>query len=187
MTSETKVRIVGMALIACGWIIITLCAVNACDDKGRDDESAAKIDSLRRENEDLRSEALEMRERINIKEHEVDSLKSRKGDIIVRYKTLREEITDTAFVYIADSLNEVNNQIIDTLEDELDDCKHIVSIQDEILRNDSVSLVVCEDIVRTQRVKIAKLERGWWDRNKFWVGLASGLVVGGAGAIAVMK
>ena len=47
-------------------------------------------------------------------------------------------------------------------------------------------MVEYTDIIKYQTATIAKLERTWWDRNKFWVGLASGLVVGGVG-IAVTR
>ena len=150
------------------------------------DKQTAVIDSLKRENENLRSKATELKEQVSRKEIEVDSLKSKKSDIVVRYNTLRDESTDTLFVYVADSLNKINNEIIDTLEHGLNTCKRVVALQDEQIKNDSIAMVEYTDIIKYQTATIAKLERTWWDRNKFWVGLASGLVVGGVG-IAVTR
>lgn len=191
MTTETKRTIEGVILIIIicltGLFVVILETRREREETAVTNKRIATIDSLKRENENLRSKALKLQEGMVVKDSAIDALKLKKNDILVRYKYIRDISADTSFVYITDSLNQANEEIIDTLEAELDDCMHVVSIQDEILRNDSVSLVVCEDVVRTQRAKIEKLERGWWDRNKFWVGLASGLVVGGAGAIAVMK
>ena len=87
---------------------------------------------------------------------------------------------------MADSLNKINNEIIDTLEHGLNTCKRVVALQDEQIKNDSIAMVEYTDIIKYQTATIAKLERTWWDRNKFWIGLASGLVVGGVG-IAVTR
>ena len=190
MNEQTKKAAAGIALILCGFMIAALSVLSAhnrkLEEERMNDKRAAVIDSLKRENENLRSKATELKEQVSRKEIEVDSLKSKKSDILVRYKTLRDESTDTLFVYVADSLNEINNEIIDTLEHGLNTCKRVVALQDEQIRNDSIAMVEYTDIIKYQTATIAKLERNWWDRNKFWVGLASGLVVGGVG-IAVTR
>lgn len=191
MTTDTKRRIAGTILIIMMICTATLFVIirETCKRKETDgtDKQTAMIDSLKRENENMRSKATELKEQVTRKEMEVDSLKSRKIDIIVRYKTLRDESADTSFVHVADSLNEINDEIIDTLERGLDTCKRVVALQDERIKNDSIAMVEYTDIIKYQTATIAKLERGWWDRNKLWVGLVGGLVVGGAGTIAVMK
>ena len=189
MEEQTKTRIAGAALLICGLAIIFLSLFETCNRKETNgtDKQTAVIDSLKRENENLRSKATELKEQVNRKEIEVDSLKSKKSDIIVRYKTLRDESTDTLFVYVADSLNEVNNEIIDTLEHGLNTCQHVIRLQDEQIKNDSLAMVEYTDIIKYQTATIAKLERTWWDRNKLWVGLIGGAIVGSAGTWAVMK
>lgn len=144
-----------------------------------------KADSLALENKILQSRADELKRQVSCKEREVDSLKSKKSDIVVRYKTLRDESTDTLFIYVADSLNKVNNEIIDTLEKGLNTCKHVVALQGEQIRNDSIAMVEYTDIIKYQTATIAKLERTWWDRNKLWIGIVGGLVVGGVGVSLV--
>ena len=190
MNEQTKKAAAGIALILCGFIIAALSVLSAhnrkLEEERMNDKRAAVIDSLKRENENLRSKATELKKQVSRKEIEVDSLKSKKSDILVRYKTLRDESTDTLFVYVADSLNEINNEIIDTLEHGLNTCKRVVALQDEQIKNDSIAMVEYTDIIKYQTATIAKLKRTWWDRNKFWVGLASGLVVGGVG-IAVTR
>ena len=146
-----------------------------------------KADSLALENEILQSKADELKRQVSYKEREVDSLKSKKNDIVVRYKTLRDESTDTLFVYVADSLNEVNNEIIDTLERGLSSCKRVVALQGEQIRNDSIAMVEYTDIIKYQTATITRLgEKTWWDRNKLWIGIVGGLVVGGVG-ISLVK
>ena len=190
MNEQTKKAAAGIALILCGFMIAALSVLSAhnrkLEEERMNDKRAAVIDSLKRENENLRSKATELKKQVSRKEIEVDSLKSKKSDILVRYKTLRDESTDTLFVYVADSLNEINNEIIDTLEHGLNTCKRVVALQDEQIKNDSIAMVEYKDIIKYQTATIAKLQRTWWDRNKFWVGLASGLVVGGVG-IAVTR
>ena len=139
MNEQAKTKIAGTALLICGLAIMFLSLFETCNRKEPNgtDKQTAVIDSLKRENENLRSKATELKEQVNRKEIEVDSLKSKKSDIIVRYKTLRDESTDTLFVYIADSLNEVNNEIIDTLEHGLNTCQHVIRLQDEQIKNDS--------------------------------------------------
>jgi len=189
MEERTKTRIAGAALLICGLAIIFLSLFETCNHKETNgtDKQTAVIDSLKRENENLRSKAVKLKEQINRKEIEVDSLKSKKSDILVRYKTFRDESTDTLFVYIADSLNEINNEIIDTLEHGLNTCQHVIRLQDEQIKNDSIAMVEYTDIIKYQTATIAKLERTWWDRNKLWVGLIGGVIVGSAGTWAVMK
>lgn len=146
-----------------------------------------KADSLALENKILKSKADELKIQVSCKEREVDSLKSKKNDIVVRYKTLREESTDTLFIYVADSLNEVNNEIIDTLEQGLSSCKRVVALQGEQIRNDSIAMVEYTDIIKYQTATITRLgEKTWWDRNKLWIGIVGGLVVGGVG-ISLVK
>ena len=188
MTTETKQQIAGTIFIIICIAMLFVMTFETCNRKETNgtDKQTAVIDSLKRENENLRSKATELKEQVNRKEIEVDSLKSKKSDIIVRYKTLRDESTDTLFVYVADSLNKINNEIIDTLEHGLNTCKRVVALQDDRIKNDSIAMVEYTDIIKYQTATIAKLERTWWDRNKFWVGLASGLVVGGVG-IAVTR
>ena len=191
MEEQTKTAAAGIALILCGFMIEALSVLSAhnrkLEEERMNDKRAAVIDSLKRENENLRSKATELKEQVNRKEIEVDSLKSKKSDFIVRYKTLRDESTDTLFVYIADSLNEVNNEIIDTLEHGLNTCQHVIKLQDEQIKNDSLAMVEYTDIIKYQTATIAKLERTWWDRNKLWVGLIGGTIVGSLGTWAVMK
>ncbi|MBQ3679793.1 MAG: hypothetical protein IJP79_07360 [Paludibacteraceae bacterium] len=191
MEEQTKTAAAGIALILCGFMIAALSVLSAhnrkLEEERMNDKRAAVIDSLKRENENLRSKATELKEQVNRKEIEVDSLKSKKSDFIVRYKTLRDESTDTLFVYIADSLNEVNNEIIDTLEHGLNTCQHVIKLQDEQIKNDSLAMVEYTDIIKYQTATIAKLERTWWDRNKLWVGLIGGTIVGSLGTWAVMK
>lgn len=146
-----------------------------------------KADSLALENKILQSKAEELKRQVSCKEREVDSLKSKKNDIVVRYKTLRDESTDTLFIYVADSLNEVNNEIIDTLEQGLSSCKRVVALQGEQIRNDSIAMVEYTDIIKYQTATITRLgEKTWWDRNKLWIGIVGGLVVGGVG-ISLVK
>lgn len=146
-----------------------------------------KADSLALENKILQSKADELKRQVSCKEREVDSLKSKKNDIVVRYKTLRDESTDTLFIYVADSLNEVNNEIIDTLEQGLSSCKRVVALQGEQIRNDSIAMVEYTDIIKYQTATITRLgEKTWWDRNKLWIGIVGGLVVGGVG-ISLVK
>ena len=189
MNEQAKTKIAGAALLICGLAIMFLSLFETCNRKEPNgtDKQTAVIDSLKRENENLRSKATELKEQVNRKEIEVDSLKSKKSDIIVHYKTLRDESTDTLFVYIADSLNEVNNEIIDTLEHGLNTCQHVIRLQDEQIKNDSLAMVEYTDIIKYQTATIAKLERTWWDKNKLWVGLIGGVIVGSAGTWAVMK
>ena len=189
MEEQTKTRIAGAALLICGLAIIFLSLFETCNRKETNgtDKQTAVIDSLKRENENLRSKTTKLKEQISRKKIEVDSLKSKKSDILVRYKTLHDESTDTLFVYIADSLNQVNNEIIDTLEHGLNTCQHVIRLQDEQIKNDSLAMVEYTDIIKYQTATIAKLERTWWDRNKLWVGLIGGVIVGSAGTWAVMK
>lgn len=190
MEEQTKTATAGVALILCGFmIVLSVLSVHnrKLEEERMNDKKAAVIDSLKRENGNLRSKAVKLKEQISRKEIEVDSLKSKKSDIVVRYKTLRDESTDTLFVYVADSLNEVNNEIIDTLEHGLNTCKHVVALQDEMIENDRASMIECEDIIKYQTATIAKLERTWWDRNKMWVGLIGGTIVGSLGTWAVVK
>ena len=189
MTTETKQQIAGTIFIIICIAMLFVMTFETCNRKETNgtDKQTAVIDSLKRENENLRSKATELKEQVSRKESEVDSLKSKKSDILVRYKTLRDESTDTLFVYIADSLNEVNNEIIDTLEHGLNTCKHVVALQDEIIENDRASMIEYEDIIKYQTATIAKLERTWWDRNKMWVGLIGGTIVGSLGTYAIMR
>lgn len=151
------------------------------------DPDKTEIERLQKENENLRSKTAELKNEITSKESEVDSLKSKKSEVVVRYKTLREESTDTLFVYIADSLNKVNDEIIDTLERGLDACYKVITLQENIIKNDSASFIEYEDIIKYQTATIAKLERTWWDRNKMWVGLIGGTIVGSLGTYAIMR
>ena len=191
MKEHTKTAAAGVALILCGFMIAALSVLSAhnrkLEEERMNDKRAAVIDSLKRENENLRSKAAKLKEQISRKKIEVDSLKTKKSDIVVRYKTLRDESTDTLFVYIADSLNEVNNEIIDTLEHGLNTCQHVIRLQDEQIKNDSLAMVEYTDIIKYQTATIAKLERNWWEKNKLWVGLIGGAIVGSAGTWAVMK
>jgi hypothetical protein len=89
-------------------------------------------------------------------------------------------------VYIADSLNEVNNEIIDTLEHGLNTCQRVIRLKDEQIKNDSIAMVEYTDIIKYQTATITRLgEKTWWDRNKLWVGIVGGIVIGGAGVAAV--
>ncbi len=189
MTEDNKARTYIAVSIIGVWLLVALIAwlENKSNKQGLTiDQNTAVIDSLKKANENLRFEGNKLKAEVNRKVCEVDSLKSKKSDILVRYKYLRDISTDTLFVYVADSLNQANNEIIDTLEQGLNTCKHVVALQDEQIKNDSIAMVEYTDIIKYQTATIAKLERTWWDRNKFWVGLASGLVVGGVG-IAVTR
>jgi hypothetical protein len=187
MTSERKTKVAGVAFIVIA-ALMTLTIL--CDQCGKKHVQApgdqAKIDSLKKENEKLQTQALMLRREVFAKVYEVDSLKARKNDVVVRYKTLREESTDTLFVYIADSLNEINNEIIDTLEHGLNTCQHVIRLQDEQIKNDSIAMVEYTDIIKYQTATITRLgEKTWWDRNKLWVGIVGGIIIGGAGVAAV--
>ena len=189
MTTETKQQIAGTIFIIICIAMLFVMTFETCNRKepvGTDSQKAV-IDSLRTENAKMQYQAIKLMSELESKESEVDSLKSKKSDILVRYKTLRDESTDTLFVYIADSLNEVNNEIIDTLEHGLNTCQHVIRLQDEQIKNDSLAMVEYTDIIKYQTATIAKLERTWWDRNKMWVGLIGGTIVGSLGTYAIMR
>ena len=186
MTTEEKNRISGAAFLIMSALIVLMIVFDRCSGKVSPMPDNTVIDSIKSENAKLHAQALVLQREVVAKVHEVDSLKSKKSDILVRYKTLRDESTDTLFVYIADSLNEVNNEIIDTLEHGLNTCQRVIRLKDEQIKNDSIAMVEYTDIIKYQTATITRLgEKTWWDRNKFWVGIVGGLVVGGVGVASV--
>lgn len=186
MTTEEKNRISGAAFLIMSALIVLMIVFDRCSGKVSPMPDNTVIDSIKSENAKLHAQALVLQREVSAKVHEVDSLKSKKSDILVRYKTLRDESTDTLFVYIADSLNEVNNEIIDTLEHGLNTCQRVIKLKDEQIKNDSIAMVEYTDIIKYQTATITRLgEKTWWDRNKFWVGIVGGLVVGGVGVASV--
>ena len=186
MTNEEKTKISGTVFIIISALIALMIVFDRCSGKVSPMPDNTVVDSVKSENAKLRAQALVLQREVSAKVHEVDSLKAKKNDVVVRYKTLRDESTDTLFVYIADSLNRLNDEIIDTLEHGLNTCQRVIKLKDEQIKNDSIAMVEYTDIIKYQTATITRLgEKTWWDRNKFWVGIVGGLVIGGVGVASV--
>lgn len=143
------------------------------------------IDSLSRSNADLKDRASVLETEIKTKEQEVGNLKTKKQAVLVQYKKIKEESRDTDFLYIADSLNKLNDEIIDTLESGLAICKRTIALKDEIISNDSIVIEKYSAIVKEQDEIIQDLRPNWWMRNKFWVGVVSGAAASIVGISAI--
>lgn len=115
--------------------------------------------------------------------HRADSLDKAKSKVIVKYNTIKETITESTDV--CDSVIAAADTVITTLENANDALRdEVVLLEEKVIATDSIVAIknitigeLNNNIVDLN--KQLKKKSNWWNRNKFWIGVGSAIIVGG--------
>ena len=115
--------------------------------------------------------------------HRADSLDNAKSKVIVKYNTVKETITESTNV--CDSVIAAADTVITTLENANDALRdEVVLLEEKVIATDSIVAIknitigeLNKNIVDLN--KQLKKKNNWWNRNKFWIGVGSAIIVGG--------
>ena len=115
--------------------------------------------------------------------HRADSLDNAKSKVIVKYNTIKETITESTNV--CDSVIAAADTVITTLENANDALRdEVVLLEEKVIATDSIVAIknitigeLNNNIVDLN--KQLKKKSNWWNRNKFWIGVGSAIIVGG--------
>ena len=111
--------------------------------------------------------------------HRADSLDNAKSKVIVKYNTIKESTN------VCDSVIAAADTVITTLENANDALRdEVVLLEEKVIATDSIveikNITIGElnkNIVDLN--KQLKKKSNWWNRNKFWIGVGSAIIVGG--------
>lgn len=115
--------------------------------------------------------------------HRADSLDKVKSKVIVKYNTIKETITESTNV--CDSVIAEADTVIITLENANDALRdEVVLLEEKVIATDSIVAIknITIDDLNNNIVdlnKQLKKKSNWWNRNKFWIGVGSAIIVGG--------
>ena len=109
--------------------------------------------------------------------HRADSLDNAKSKVIVKYNTVKETITESTNV--CDSVIAAADTVITTLESANDALRdEVVLLEEKVIATDSIVAIKNITIGELNK-KQRKKKSNWWNRNKFWIGVGSAIIVGG--------
>ena len=124
---------------------------------------------------------------IALRNDKISELKAKSQQKIIEWKVITSETTNDT-ILLADTIIMEQGETIDLLSKNLADCDSASSIKDTIIQNKSLVVMDLYDQLQytnDELVLCEKKRQSWWNRNKLWIGLGVGVIVGGGGVLLI--
>lgn len=189
---EANIKYVVLFLIAFLLLLTVFNLIGRCEEKtdvpGMDRaDSLLVADSIK--TSILRSRIDSLENEIALRNDRISELKAKSQQKIVEWKVITSETTNDT-ILLADTIIMEQGETIDLLSKNLADCDSASSIKDTIIQNKSLVVMDLYDQLQytnDELVLCEKKRQSWWNRNKLWIGLGVGVIVGGGGVLLIRQ